>query len=205
MNYVYFSFRNAETIFNNDSRYKELWTQVLDVLDNISDDDLIYSFLGSTRTSKKSISDDINKLIDERLVSKGWNRQSPIFNDSKYRAVSHGRSWTLDFAKGEISIEVAFNHGEATAWNLIKPVLAGELNHVQKAIQTSAGILITATDDMKAAGNFDGATGSYEKFLQYLDPFRNILTIPIIIIGLTPPESFFIDHSTRNIVRQKWS
>jgi hypothetical protein len=36
-------------------------------------------------------------------------------------------------------------------------VLASELNHVEKAIQTRAGILICATYEMKSAGGFDGA------------------------------------------------
>lgn len=43
---------------------------------------------------------------------------------------------------------------------------------------------------MKEVGNFDGATGSYEKFLQYLNPFRNILTVPMIILRLEAPSTF---------------
>ena len=42
------------------------------------------------------------------------------------------KAWRLDFAKGTISVEVAFNHGEATAWNFMKPTLASEVNHVEK-------------------------------------------------------------------------
>ena len=64
----------------------------------------------------------------------------------------------------DISIEVAFNHSTVIAWNLIKPALASELNHVQKAIQTKIGVIITATNDMKVAGGFDSAIGTYEKF-----------------------------------------
>ena len=62
---------------------------------------------------------------------------------------------TEDFAKENIAIEVAFNHGGNVSWNLIKPVLSSELNHVEKAIQTQAGIVITATDAMKKAGGYD--------------------------------------------------
>ncbi len=71
----------------------------------------------------------------------------------------------MDFAKEDISIEVAFKHSEAIAWNLIKPVLASELNHVPKAIQTKVGVIISATKTMKKAGGFDSAVGNYEKFL----------------------------------------
>jgi len=199
MRYKIHSFRNAEVIFENDERYMHLWNDVKSVLDEITDQDIINKFENSDRENQKSISDAINVLIDERLVEKGWNRQSPIFNDSEYRPTSHGHWWTLDFSKEEISIEVAFNHGEAVAWNLIKPVLAGELNHVEKAAQTSAGIIITATDALKNMGNFDGSVGTYEKFLQYLNPFRNVLTVPMIIIGLDALESFYIDGERRAV------
>ena len=53
---------------------------------------------------------------------------------------------------------------------------------------------------MKKAGNFDGAVGSYEKFLRYLLPLQNILTTPILIIGLQAPETFHIDKTTKQIV-----
>lgn len=197
--YKIHSFRNALVIFNNDDKYIQLWNDVKDVLDGISDEDIINSFNSSNRQNKKSISDDINFLIDERMSLKGWSRQSPIFNESEYRPNSKGHWWTLDFSKDEISMEVAFNHGEAAAWNLIKPVLASELNHVEKAIQTSAGIVITATDNMKKMGNFDNAVGSYEKYLQYLKPLGNILTVPMILIGLEAPECFFIDKDKKEI------
>lgn len=199
MNFRIHSFRNAEIIFQNDSRFIHLWNDIVDVLTNITDEDIILEFNSSNRTSKKSISDAINKLIDRRLVELNWNRQSAIFNDSIYRPTSKNHTWTLDFAKEEIAIEVAFNHGGNTAWNLIKPVLSSELNHVEKAIQTSAGVIITATDSMKKAGNFDNAIGSYEKFLQYLDPFRNILTVPLIIIGLDAPTTFKINSKSRQV------
>ena len=199
MRYRIFSFRNAQTIFENDQQFSHLWEEVKDTLNSISDQDIIESYNDNNRKSKKSISDDINRLIDQRLVQLNWHRQSAIFNDSIYRPQGRNHWWTLDFAKESIAIEVAFNHGEATAWNLIKPVLSSELNHVEKAIQTHAGIIITATDSMKTAGNFDNSCGSYEKFLQYLDPFRNILTVPMIIIGLEAPETFRINPASKTV------
>ncbi|WP_335711522.1 hypothetical protein [Neobacillus drentensis] len=52
---------------------------------------------------------------------------------------------------------------------------------------------------MKEAGNFDGSIGTYEKFLQYFDPFRNTLTVPLVIIGLEPPETFKINKETKEV------
>ena len=131
-------------------------------------------------------------------MEKGWRGESPIFNDPNYR----GKSWRLDFAKDEISIEVAFNHGEAISWNLLKPVMASELNHIEKEIQTSAGIVICATEEMVDAGNFDSAVGTFEKFLRYLTPMYEVLTSPLLIVGLKAPNTFYVNHETREIERR---
>lgn len=43
---------------------------------------------------------------------------------------------------------------------------------------------------MQKMGGFDSAIGTYEKFLQYLPILNNVLTVPLLIIGLEPPETF---------------
>lgn len=197
MDFITYSHRNAETIFGHDERYTALYAEVVNAIHSISDEDIICEYEGITRGSKKSISQPINRLLKQRLVASGWQAESPIFNDQAY----DDKKWRLDFAKGEISIEVAFNHGEAISWNLLKPVMASELNHIEKAIQTSAGIVICATDSMKVAGNFDNAVGEYEKFLRYFTPMYNVLPSPIMLIGLTAPRTFHIDHETKEVVR----
>lgn len=190
MEYIKHSFRHAEDIFKNDKDFTYLWNEIIEVLDNISDDDLIAEFNSETRKAK-SISEAINKLIAKRLREKGWNEQSRIFADPDYS--DNKGTWRLDFAKDNIAIEVAFNHGGNVSWNLIKPVLSSELNHVKKAIQTQAGVVITATDSMKKAGGFDNAVGTYEKYVEYLKPLNNLLTTPMMIIGLEPPKKFTIE------------
>ena len=195
MRYKIHSFRHAEEIFTVNDDFKYLWNEVKDVLDNITDEDIINEFNKEKRKAK-SISEAINKLIDKRLVEKKWNSQSQIFADKEYS--DNKGTWRLDFAKDTIAIEVAFNHGGNVSWNLIKPVLSSELNHVEKAIQTQAGIIICATDEMKKAGGFDGAVGSYEKYVEYLKPLNNFLTTPMIIIGLEPPVSFKVMHEDKD-------
>ena len=51
-----------------------------------------------------------------------------------------------------------------------------------------------ATKALKTKGGFDGAVGEYEKFLTYLNPLRDILSVPMVIIGLEAPESFEVEH-----------
>lgn len=191
MDYQTFSFRHAETILN-ETAFINQYNELKKIIKNITDEDLIErhnSYAENNERMPMSLSVAINELLKERFEAAGWRSESPIFQEPLYEA---GDRWRLDFAKDDISIEVAFNHGEATAWNLIKPVLASELNHVQKAIQTQIGVIITATQEMKTAGGFDGAVGTFEKFVEYLPPMRDILTVPILLIGLLPPRTFRI-------------
>lgn len=200
MLYITHDHRFAQNLFNTNEDFIPLYREITEVIQNITDDRLIAEYNANTRENKKSLSETINKLICEELTARGWRAESAIFSDSTYADARDKKRWRLDFAKDEISVEVAFNHGEAIAWNLIKPVLASELNHVAKDIQTSAGVIICATDAMKKAGNFDSAVGSYEKFLRYLLPLQNMLPTPILIIGLQAPETFHIDKNTKQIV-----
>jgi len=193
MKYNTYSFRHAEVILK-EAEFIKQYEELLAVIDNISEEDLIsqHKSYGAISSEKipKSLSIAINALLKERYTISNWQSESAIFQDSQYL----GDNWRLDFAKKDISIEVAFNHASVIAWNLIKPVLASELNHVQKAIQTKVGVIITVTQEMKKAGGFDGAIGTFEKFLDYLPPLQNVLTVPLLIIGLEKPETFRVEQ-----------
>jgi len=195
MKYVYYSHRHAEEIIASDSLLNERYSQLMHVIENISDDDLISDFLekkeihDKKKTAFKSITPSINNIMKARMLEiDGWQSEVDIFNDVKGEIGN--TEWRLDFAcQDALCVEVAFNHGEAIAWNLLKPVLSCELNHVKKAIQGQVGIYICATDKMKISGNIDSASGSYEKVQRYLKPMMNQLTIPMMIIGLEPFDS----------------
>jgi hypothetical protein len=187
MKYKIHSFRHADVILQQPefiNQYREL----IDVIDSITDEDLILSHEEISNQSK-SISNSINKLLKKKFQSLGWTIESGIFQDPDYQ----GDTWRLDFAKDDISIEVGFNHSSVIAWNLIKPVLASELNHVKKRIQTKIGVIITATSELQLKGGFDPAIGIFEKYLDYLPPLRNLLTTPLLIIGLEAPDTFEIE------------
>ncbi len=193
MDYLEHSFRHAGSIFRNEE-FGPIYNELTDVISDISDQDIIqkHQSYGEETESKtpKSLSVAINSLFKERLREVDWDEESEIFQNPDYS----GDRWRLDFAKYPLSLEVAFNHSTVIAWNLIKPVLAGELNHVQKAVQTKGGVIITCTQSLKDAGGFDSAVGTYEKFIEHLDPLRNILTVPLMIIGLQSPITFEIEH-----------
>lgn len=199
------SHRNALEILKGVKEYESLWDEITQSIDALSEERLIADFeekYVSQGKATKSLSKTINRLLKDELTSRNWNSESYIFGKSTYG----DHSWRLDFAKqvfledpdsiGEdtvesgISIEVAFNHGGSIAWNLLKPVVASEINHVPKQIQTGVGVVICATKRLKEAGGFDGAIGTYEEFISNLLPLRNILTVPVLIIGLESPKTF---------------
>lgn len=184
MDYVIHSHRHGLTVMQNDITCTPLWNEIIDVIVNISDDDIYEVHTRLYQHRNKSLSSALNSLIKDRFIVKGWKYESNIFNDPKY---TH-KSWRLDFAKENISLEVGFNHSGTIAWNLMKPVIASELNHVKKAIQTKIGVIICATQELKSAGGFDNAVGTYEQYVNYLDPLRVQLTTPLVIIGLKKPQ-----------------
>ena len=191
MDFTMHGFRHGDYLAMNVGEYVAYWSEIDDALRSISDDDIVEHFKEHGEHRQKSISITLNALIKARLVERGWAAESRIFAEQKY---AEGRIFRLDFAKGPFSVEVAFNHGNDAPWNLLKPTLASELNHVEKAIQTELGVIITATNGMKAAGGFDDAVGSYEKYIDFLRPMGMLLTAPLVIVGLEAPKSFHVEH-----------
>ena len=197
MRYVTHSHRNAGFVFSGLSRYSKEWGELLELLDGIDDEEIIREF--EKQGSGKSISGALNRIMKKGLVQRGWRAESPIFMDEEYgyggeATAGNGKGkWRLDFAKGFLCVEVAFNHRSDISWNLLKPTLSSELNHVEKAIDTEGGIIVCATDALKQSGGFDSAVGTYEDYVHYLLPMTHILTAPLAIVGLEPPESFYID------------
>ena len=197
MNLTYYYHRNSNLLVE-DEEFEKDYQELVNALETISDKDLENGFLSSSRENIKSLSEPINDLIKDRLVKLGWNAESGLFKEAPYDRTNSSR-WRLDFAKNSISVEVAFNHAEAIAHNIIKPVLASELNHVQKEIQTKLGIIVTATKSMKSKGNFDGAVGTFEQFIEYFKPYSAIVPTPIVLIGIEAPETFLINKELKEI------
>ena len=199
MEFVATSHRNGLALVESDPNLKSLWEELMGVIASITDEEIIRKLNGSAREAK-SISQAINDLLDDKLTKKSWARQSRIFKQREYES----KTWTLDFSKQVkrkngtvtgIAVEVAFNHGEAIAWNLIKPSLAAEINHLEKEtdIGSGIGVFICASKELKDAGGFDNAVGEYEKVLKYLTPLSQMIATPLIVVGLKSPATFRIE------------
>src|SRR5699024_3908639 len=138
MQFIMKSHRYGLEIVNEMDGAAEKFEELCNVLENISEKDLINTY--QTFNSGKSLAKTINKLIKDRLTDLGWENESQIFKDTKLNAST--RDWRLDFVSPpHFSLEVAFNHSSATTVNLMKPVLASELNHVEKKFKTNFGII----------------------------------------------------------------
>lgn len=197
MDFVLKQHRNALTLVNNNEKYINDFKSLTDVIESISDDDLIngYNSDRERRPSMKSLSVTINRLIKERLVENGWNSESKIFRPAQYE----NSAWRLDFTKGYICVEVSFNHGEAAAHNIMKTIIASEYNHVEKEVQSELGVVIVTTAKLKEKGNFDGSNAALEKYESYLNPYMAYATSPIVFIGLCAPKTFKINSETREV------
>ena len=200
MKFITYSHNYGEEIVLHNNEFQQNWFEIRHALNSISEEAIVNYFneLGDKRG--KSLSRAINELLYEKFVELGWFPERPIFNDSRYDGKNH---WRLDFAKDTMSVEVGFNHSGSIAWNLLKPVLASELNHVDKALQTKIGIIITATDELRDAGGFDNAIGTFSQYVRYLLPLSGKLTTPLIIIGIEAPESFKVIQK-KNPQRNRW-
>lgn len=206
MRFRTYSHRFADAIIEHDEQLNRRYNEFVGALASITDEELIADFeqrrdAHLRRNSNfKSMTPSINAILKAKMQQiPGWQCEVDIFNDQT--GDIGNTEWRLDFACDDaLCVEVAFNHGEAIAWNLIKPVLSCELNHVQKAVQGKVGIYVCATDAMKVAANIDSASGSFEKVLRYLPPMMNQLTVPMMIIGLEPFDTFYVSRE-KQVVR----
>ena len=130
-----YHYHRYSNLVSSEEGFSEDYQELINTLEAISDMDLVEGFLArkKERASIKSLSEPINFAIKDRLVNLGWNSESGIFKEEPYDKSNSSR-WRLDFAKNNISIEVAFNHAEAIAHNIIKQVIY-YMNHVKQALQ----------------------------------------------------------------------
>jgi len=184
------SHRFGYELFQVKESFQHRWSEIDNAIHSLTDEEIVEGFRDQQMKSQvkgKSISRIINGLLKARFISLGWSHESRLFQDEAF-----GDAWALDFAKENVSLEVGFNHGTDAAWNVLKPNLASELNHIEKQVQTDLGVVITATPELKKAGGFDSAIGTSETYKKILVALQQVITVPIVIIGLRAPRKFAI-------------
>jgi len=199
-----YSHRFAQNILNSVPELSVLWNEIEIALHEISEEEVasVHNDINASGEITKSLSKAINFLIDDRLTKRSWVPQASLFSAHGYTSKNE-TAWTLDFSKsvqlsdGRISgiaIEVAFNHGEAAAWNLMKPVLSAEVNYLPKQVDIGegVGVIIVASQDLKDKGAFDGAVGTYERYIKHLQAMRSHLTTPLLIASIAAPTKYFV-------------
>ena len=199
-----YSHRFAIEILKSVPELSTLWSEILQAVSEVSEDEVasVHNDINNSGEITKSLSKAINFLLDDRLTKLDWTPQTNLFSALGYNGKNES-AWTLDFSKsvsrpdGSISglaIEVAFNHGEAAAWNLMKPVLAAEVNYLPKQVDIGegVGIVIVASQGLKEKGAFDGAVGTYDRYVKHLRAMRTHLTTPLLIASIAPPKNYFV-------------
>lgn len=191
MEFETWSHRNAGELFKTSEVFAPLWREVETALTGITDRDLLFEFETSNpENSPTSLSHAITNLLTQKFSDLSWEMDARIFSEVEYQ----GQAWSVDFSKGEMSVEIGFDHASVIAWNLVKPTLSSEPNDVKQELGTSGAVIITATKEMKTLGGFDGAIGTFERYVQYLRPLQQLLPTPLVIVGLKAPKSFHIEH-----------
>ena len=108
MDYTYKEHKDAYHLLT--TRYSQQFAEVINVINKTSDEDIKKVFTErrniaerANQKKDKSLSDTINQIFKNSFKNYGWIDEPNIFNASGYRK----KNWRLDFAKKDISIEVA--------------------------------------------------------------------------------------------------
>lgn len=201
MKFDIYSYNNALEIIEMDSDLLISWHELKDLIENISENDVIANFrtklLDGVKT--KSISKSLTQSISSILIENKWEKDAAIYLNGNYK----GENWKLDYFKNEIGIVIGINHTSGIAWNLIRPSLAAEKSNILKALNTRFSVIITIQESLRKDGGFDNAIATYEKTIDYLLPFYKIITKPLIVVGLGNLEnhaiSYYVDFEGKKI------
>lgn len=189
MKFKIYSFNSALENINETPSKKNICNEVFDIIKSITDKELRDYF--SIYSGKiKSLSKIIKMLMKEKLLKNNWIKNQNMFlNDNYYNS----KRFSYDYYKSNVNLEFAFNHESASAWILLKGILC-ENKKLKNDVKTEISLIISADNRMKTFGGFDGAIGTYEKYIDYLNTMKHILKKPILLIGLEPVSDFLVKH-----------
>jgi hypothetical protein len=191
LNYNIYFHNNVNKVLEENPSTRRVFGQLLENLSEISDEDMIFIFNQSKRDAK-SISETLYILINEILLQYNWLKNQMIFDSNNNFEINN--QWTLDFIKEGVSVDISIGHSSNVIKNLVKSAVVVKSNTLNKKHNIILPVIITVTREMKSAGGFDSAVGEAEKYIASLEPLKSIVDIPLVIIALNPPKSFYIQH-----------
>jgi hypothetical protein len=169
-----FSFRFAAEILNAPA-FSQLKQETLEILTSITEIPQFSPPKVRTRDSHTMTfptnASRLNLLIQDRFVSKGWERNPLITNDglSKIKA---------DYLKGRVIVEVQFGNMGRWYADLYKFQLSVSLGNAD------VGVSVVAMKHF--AETMDENVAHYERVVRELGYARNSIAVPIWVIGIEP-------------------
>jgi hypothetical protein len=121
----------------------------------------------------------INALFDDLLPEPAWAHQPRLFASLELR------KWKMDFLRANVGVEVSFNHAEAIPWQFTRLNIAGESERVVESSRIHVGVVITASESLKAWSRMDSAVGTFDAFKAWLREMKPILPVPLLLVGLS--------------------
>ena len=182
MNYQTYPHRYADIILNSDYELKK---EVEEIIKSISYNDVLKEYeiqnISRKKIGKKEYQGKqtlINSRFREDFIKKGWTLEKYVFENAE----DNEQDLKLDFWKRNIGIDVAFNHRSFIGGDLLRLQASAEVTRIIKV-----GIYICATKKfIKEISPKDGnSLVNFERTEWYLKNFYPVLTVPILLIGLT--------------------
>lgn len=174
-----YSHRFAEIILNSDFQIRK---EIDLIIKRITFDDVIKKFnhdnLTKNQVGKKvsvAKQSTINTLFREEFIKLGWDTEKNVFDDPENDLI-------IDFWKRDIGLDVAFNHRSFIGGDLLRFQAASEVKNIIKL-----GIYICPKKSFaKIVSPKDGSSMvNFERSVWYLQTLFQVLTVPILLIGLT--------------------
>jgi len=178
MRYLTYSHRFADIILNSDY---DLKMEIEEVIAAIAFGNVERRFsevneerIAQGKNPAKGKQSTINRMFREQFQARGWEVEKNVFNDP-------GNDLAIDFWKRNVGVDIAFNHRSYTGGDLLRLQAAAEVKNIMKV-----GVYICATKSfVRIVSPRDGSSMViYERTQWYLQNFYQVLTVPVLLIGL---------------------
>lgn len=179
MNTEIHAHRFADIILNSDY---ELRTEIDSVVKSIKHEAVEESYKirnaqrsEEGRKSAQGKQSTLNSIFRDKFKEKKWEIEKNVFSDPENDLV-------LDFYKRSVGVDVAFNHRSFIGGDLLRLQAAAEVKNLIKV-----GVYICGTKEFCKFLSPKDANSlvSYERAKWYLQSFYPVITVPVLLIGLS--------------------